>query len=128
MEQQLKFIGITAVEDRLQDGVPKSIRTLKEMGIHLWVLTGDKVETAVDIARSCLLFTRSTYLAYAVEANSTKESEDKLLKAHWELEGKVEGGLVLDGQTVHFAMQSAECRKIIYDLGVISRSCICARL
>jgi len=129
MEQGLKFVGITAVDDRLQDQVPETIQLLKEMGIRLWVLTGDKTETAVDIARSCSLFTSSTTLAYAVQAKDAKDAEDRLLKAYSELENKEDdSGLVLDGQTLIHALQSLECRKVIYDLGMVSRSCICARL
>jgi phospholipid-translocating P-type ATPase (flippase) len=128
IEKGLKFVGITAVDDRLQDQVPETIRLVKEMGIRLWVLTGDKTETAVDIARSCSLFTSSTTLAYAVKAKDAKDAEDSLLKAYSELEGKADAGIVLDGQTLLHALKSPECRKVIYDLGMVSRSCICARL
>jgi phospholipid-translocating P-type ATPase (flippase) len=129
MEQGLKFVGITAVDDRLQDQVPETIKLVKEMGIRLWVLTGDKTETAVDIARSCSLFTSSTTLAYAVKAKDGKDAEDRLLKAYSELESKGDdSGIVLDGQTLIHALQSLECRKVIYDLGMVSRSCICTRL
>jgi len=129
MEQNLKFVGITAVDDQLQDQVPETISLMKQMGIRLWVLTGDKTETAVDIARSCSLFTSSTTLAYAVQAKDAKDAEDRLLKAYSELENKEDdSGLVLDGQTLIHALQSLECRKVIYDLGMVSRSCICTRL
>jgi len=128
IEKGLKFVGITAVDDRLQDQVQETISLVKEMGIRLWVLTGDKTETAVDIARSCSLFTSSTTLAYAVKGSSAKDAEDRLLKAYSELEGKADAGIVLDGQTLLHALKSPECRKVIYDLGMVSRSCICARL
>jgi len=128
LEKGLDFVGLTAVEDRLQDGVPEAISTIKAMGIRLWVLTGDKTETAVDIARSCRLFTDATTMAYAVQAADAQDAEDKLLKAHVMLERKTDTGLVLDGQMLLHALPNPECRKIIYDLGVVSRSCICARL
>jgi len=128
LEKDLKFIGVTAVEDRLQDGVPEAISTIKEAGIRLWVLTGDKTETAVDIAKSCRLFSDDTTMAYAVLAEDAKDAEDKLLKAHSMLDGKKDTGLVLDGQTLLHALANQECRKIIYELGVVSRSCICSRL
>jgi P-type E1-E2 ATPase len=41
-------VGITAIEDRLQDGVPECIEDLIDAGINVWVLTGDKEETAVS--------------------------------------------------------------------------------
>ena len=47
--------GCTGIEDSLQDEVPETIRSLKEAGIIVWVLTGDKVETAINIGYSCNL-------------------------------------------------------------------------
>lgn len=55
IERELVLLGGTAIEDRLQDGVPDSIALLAEAGIKLWVLTGDKVETAINIGFSCNL-------------------------------------------------------------------------
>ncbi len=47
------MLGCTAVEDKLQDRVPETIRMLKECGIAFYMLTGDKRETAVNIGKSC---------------------------------------------------------------------------
>lgn len=55
IERELTLLGGTAIEDRLQDGVPDSIAILADAGIKLWVLTGDKVETAINIGFSCNL-------------------------------------------------------------------------
>lgn len=55
IERELTLLGGTAIEDRLQDGVSDSIEILGEAGIKLWVLTGDKVETAINIGFSCNL-------------------------------------------------------------------------
>ncbi|KIW09243.1 hypothetical protein, variant 1 [Verruconis gallopava] len=55
IEQELMLLGGTAIEDRLQDGVPDAIALLGRAGIKLWVLTGDKVETAINIGFSCNL-------------------------------------------------------------------------
>ncbi|KAG7663499.1 DNF1 [[Candida] subhashii] len=55
IERELTLLGGTAIEDRLQDGVPDAISILAEAGIKLWVLTGDKVETAINIGFSCNL-------------------------------------------------------------------------
>jgi phospholipid-translocating ATPase len=57
IEQELMLLGGTAIEDRLQDGVPDTISLLADAGIKLWVLTGDKVETAINIGFSCNLLT-----------------------------------------------------------------------
>lgn len=55
IERELILMGGTAIEDRLQDGVPDTIQLLADAGIKLWVLTGDKVETAINIGFSCNL-------------------------------------------------------------------------
>lgn len=47
IEGGLSLLGATAIEDRLQDGVPEAIADLKLAGIKVWVATGDKVETAI---------------------------------------------------------------------------------
>ena len=47
LEQELRLLGATAIEDRLQDGVPETIADLKRAGIRIWVATGDKLETAI---------------------------------------------------------------------------------
>jgi P-type E1-E2 ATPase len=53
MESRLKFLGCTAIEDKLQEGVPATIAKLIEAEIRFWMLTGDKLETAIEIAKSC---------------------------------------------------------------------------
>ena len=53
IETGLDLLGATAVEDALQDNVRDTLISLREAGIKVWVLTGDKVETALNIALSC---------------------------------------------------------------------------
>ena len=53
LERGLVLIGATAIEDKLQDDVDKAISAMKKAGIKVWVLTGDKVETAINIGYSC---------------------------------------------------------------------------
>lgn len=61
--------GATGIEDRLQDGVPDTIAAFREAGIQTWVLTGDKQETAVNIAYSCkLLDQRDTVFTINTES------------------------------------------------------------
>ncbi|XWS68900.1 hypothetical protein CRYUN_Cryun04dG0133400 [Craigia yunnanensis] len=55
VEKDLVLIGATAIEDKLQEGVPNCIETLSRAGIKIWVLTGDKMETAINIAYACNL-------------------------------------------------------------------------
>jgi magnesium-transporting ATPase (P-type) len=55
LERDLELLGATAVEDKLQEGAPEAVEALRRAGIRVWVLTGDKVETAVAVARSARL-------------------------------------------------------------------------
>uniref|UniRef100_A0A669EX67 Phospholipid-transporting ATPase n=1 Tax=Oreochromis niloticus TaxID=8128 RepID=A0A669EX67_ORENI len=53
LETNLTLLGATGIEDRLQENVPDTIQALREAGIKVWVLTGDKPETAVNIGYAC---------------------------------------------------------------------------
>jgi len=55
LERGLLLLGCTAIEDALQEGVPDTVAALRQAGMRVWMLTGDKAETAVQIARSCNL-------------------------------------------------------------------------
>ncbi|KAJ7498994.1 phospholipid-translocating ATPase [Mycena latifolia] len=57
LERDLRLLGATAIEDKLQDGVPDTIADLKRAGIKIWVATGDKLETAIAIGKSTNLIT-----------------------------------------------------------------------
>lgn len=47
--------GATGIEDRLQEGVPETITKLRQAGLQIWVLSGDKQETAINVAYACKL-------------------------------------------------------------------------
>ena len=55
IEFDFELIGSTAIEDKLQEDVGQTIYDIKKAGIQVWVLTGDKVETAINIGFSCRL-------------------------------------------------------------------------
>jgi phospholipid-transporting ATPase len=55
LEKDFNLVGVTAIEDKLQEGVPETIELLIKSGIRIWVLTGDKKETALIIGRTCRL-------------------------------------------------------------------------
>jgi phospholipid-translocating ATPase len=81
IERDLTLIGGTAIEDRLQDGVPDTIALLAEAGIKLWVLTGDKVETAINIGFSCnLLGNDMDLIVLKTENDDLDLAEDELDK------------------------------------------------
>ena len=59
IEKDLVMVGATAIEDKLQEDVGITIFKLKQAGIKVWVLTGDKIETAINIGYSCKLLDNS---------------------------------------------------------------------
>ncbi|KAK3383625.1 hypothetical protein B0T24DRAFT_55894 [Lasiosphaeria ovina] len=140
IEQDLTLLGGTAIEDRLQDGVPDTIELLSDAGIKLWVLTGDKVETAINIGFSCNLLnndmdlirlqvvedeggviTEEEYLRLAEESldqglakfNMTG-SDEELKKARSDHEPPAAThGLVIDGFTLRWVLSEALKQKFL---------------
>jgi phospholipid-translocating ATPase len=81
IESNLLLMGGTAIEDRLQDGVPETIAMLAQSGIKLWVLTGDKTETAINIGYACNLITTDMELLVVratTREDTIKQMEDAL--------------------------------------------------
>ncbi|RDX68847.1 Phospholipid-transporting ATPase 1, partial [Mucuna pruriens] len=78
IESDLKLLGATGVEDKLQEGVPEAIESLRQAGIKVWVLTGDKQETAISIGLSCKLLSADMQ---KIIINGTSEVECKNLLA-----------------------------------------------
>ncbi|CAF1156451.1 unnamed protein product [Adineta ricciae] len=89
IEKNLKLIGATAIEDKLQDGVPQCIERLARAGIKIWVLTGDKVETAYNIGLSCRLLTNDMEI-YIIEEENEHSVEKKLEEIRKQMMEKVE--------------------------------------
>lgn len=76
IEKDLILLGGTAIEDRLQEGVPEAISILGKAGIKLWVLTGDRIETAINIGFSCnLLETDMKLLVVRPDENDMENFE-----------------------------------------------------
>jgi phospholipid-translocating ATPase len=69
----MELLGITGVEDKLQDNVAATIESLRLAGIQIWMLTGDKVETATCIAISAGFKSRSQQFFYMKELKDTLE-------------------------------------------------------
>jgi phospholipid-translocating ATPase len=94
IERDLTLLGGTAIEDRLQDGVPDTIALLAEAGIKLWVLTGDKVETAINIGFSCNLLDNSMDLIVFKVDEDTPEAAaallDRYLREYFNMTGSEE--------------------------------------
>ncbi|KDO21211.1 hypothetical protein SPRG_13712 [Saprolegnia parasitica CBS 223.65] len=69
LEVNMDIVGATAIEDKLQVGVPRTIFNLAQAGIKIWVLTGDKEETAVNIGHACRLLDDGMKLLYINREN-----------------------------------------------------------
>ncbi|XP_012548814.1 probable phospholipid-transporting ATPase IM [Bombyx mori] len=80
IETDLLLLGVTAIEDKLQDGVPETIANLSMAGIKIWVLTGDKQETAINIGYSCQLLTDDMAEVFVVDGASYDDVNKQLAK------------------------------------------------
>ncbi|NXI84811.1 AT8B3 ATPase, partial [Rhipidura dahli] len=100
MEQNLQLLGATAIEDKLQDGVPETIQLLKLGNIKVWVLTGDKQETAMNISYACRLLTDDMEILEEKEVSipsvptscpTPASSHSEILQAYWESNNNLSG-------------------------------------
>ncbi|KAI7891370.1 uncharacterized protein EV154DRAFT_420486 [Mucor mucedo] len=129
IETDMLLMGGTAIEDRLQDGVPETIAELAQSGIKLWVLTGDKTETAINIGFSCNLITLDMELLLVRADNredTLKSMEEALEKANT-VEGDKKCALVIDGTTLKFALEPKN-KDSLLGLGMRCASVICCRV
>lgn len=85
IEQQLILLGATAIEDKLQRDVPKTIEKLLDAGIKVWVLTGDKIETAINIGFSCKLI-NNLMIRFEVTDPDQMSLEDSLKQIEKQIE------------------------------------------
>ncbi len=69
IERKIHIVGSTAIEDKLQDGVPETIYNIAKAGIKLWVLTGDKRETAIEIGYSTKVLNPNMHLTDVADGN-----------------------------------------------------------
>lgn len=76
IECDLNLLGASGIEDKLQEGVPEAIESLRQAGIKVWVLTGDKQETAISIGLSCKLLTSDMQ---QIIINGTSEEDCRTL-------------------------------------------------
>lgn len=130
IEKDLIILGATAIEDKLQEGVPKTIEMLIQAGIKVWVLTGDKIETAVNIGYSCRLLTETSTLIYLVEDNVlklhniVKSKLDEIPESQRGKENPI--ALIIDGKSLNCLLS----KEIQYEFLRLATSCctvICCR-
>lgn len=129
IEKDFYLLGATAIEDRLQDGVPDTIHTLQQAGIKVWVLTGDRQETAINIGMSCKLISEDMTLLIVNEENAeaTRENLTKKLEAvqTQATSSDIEAlALIIDGKSLTFALEK-DMEKLFLDLAVVCKAVIC---
>ena len=131
IEKNLFLLGATAIEDKLQEYVPETIVALLDAGIKLWVLTGDKQETAINVGFACrLLNDKMTILVCNCETRS--ETRDYITGKLEELSafsGQQNEGLalVVDGHTLGLILES-ELELDFLHLSKMCKSVVCCRV
>uniref|UniRef100_A0A672YZ27 Phospholipid-transporting ATPase n=1 Tax=Sphaeramia orbicularis TaxID=375764 RepID=A0A672YZ27_9TELE len=95
IENNLMLIGATAIEDKLQDGVPETIAKLAKADIKIWVLTGDKKETAENIGYSCSLLTDDMQIHYGEDPLTQRPGRKKTAEPFFTTPGK--NALIITG-------------------------------
>ncbi|KAI1498470.1 hypothetical protein F5X99DRAFT_393267 [Biscogniauxia marginata] len=106
LEYDLELLGVTGVEDKLQRDVKPSLELLRNAGIKIWMLTGDKVETARCVAVSSKLVARGQYI-YTVARLKRKDNAQDHLDF---LRSKTDSCLLIDGESLtlfltHFRLE-----------------------
>ncbi|XP_051021117.1 phospholipid-transporting ATPase VD [Acomys russatus] len=148
LENKLTLLGATGIEDRLQEGVPESIEAFHKAGIKVWMLTGDKQETAVNIAYACKLlepedklFILNTQSKGACEmlmgailkdlqkrtqASPKQASPGKAFLRPPDPQCCRRAGLVITGKTLEFALQES-LQKQFLELTAWCQAVVCCR-
>lgn len=127
IENDLHILGATAIEDKLQYGVTEAIEKIKRAGIKMWMLTGDKRETAINIGYSCKLI-----YDYSTVVILTKQEVDIISKMN-AISQEVDTGnvahcvIVIDGATLALFESNPMLMSVFMELCTKTDSVICCR-
>ncbi|XP_008782519.2 probable phospholipid-transporting ATPase 4 isoform X2 [Phoenix dactylifera] len=142
IERDLILVGATAAEDKLQKGVPQCIDKLAQAGLKIWVLTGDKMETAINIGFSCSLLRQgmkqiciSTINCDLVTRDAKKAAKENILMQitnaaqmiKLEKDPHAAFALIIDGKTLSYALED-DMKNRFLSLAVDCASVICCRV
>ncbi|WKT39161.1 P-type ATPase [Fusarium oxysporum f. sp. vasinfectum] len=126
IEQSFDLVGATAIEDKLQKGVPETIERLRKANIKVWMLTGDKRETAINIAHSARICRPGSDL-YILDI-SKGSLDSQLIALQEDLStGSVHSVVVIDGQTLAAVEKSPELSATFFKVMLQVNSVICCR-
>ncbi|XP_055370754.1 phospholipid-transporting ATPase IF isoform X2 [Condylostylus longicornis] len=128
LEKDLDLLGATGVEDALQDNLYETLVSLKSAGIKVWVLTGDKIETALNIALASGHISGSSFKYFIIGCKSKEELEMhlKLFDQEYDQNNIKEASLLIDGESLKYVLSdfSEHFRKIALKCD----SVLCCRL
>ncbi|XP_020805217.1 probable phospholipid-transporting ATPase IF [Drosophila serrata] len=122
VEMDLDLLGATALEDALQENVGETLEALQRAGLKIWVLTGDKVETAFNIGLACRHIPPGSKPHFIVDLTEPSELRARLQ----ELEAAGAEVLVIDGITI--AALLTHLPREFADLALRCRAVLCCRL
>ncbi|CAN9304202.1 unnamed protein product [Alternaria alternata] len=127
IEQDLDLCAATAIEDKLQQGVPEAIDKLRRAKIKMWMLTGDKRETAINIGYSCRLIKEfSTVTVLDHETGLVEQAISSAITAM--TAGTVAHSVVVvDGQTLSKITDNDLLDTLFHELAILADSVICCR-
>ncbi|KAJ3166505.1 hypothetical protein HDU88_003374 [Geranomyces variabilis] len=128
IEVDLTLVGATAIEDKLQEQVPECITLLRSAGIKIWVLTGDKLETALNISFAANLLTpQQTLLVLRAHTELTIVSQ--LMKAHAQvLDRRTDVAMIIDGESLGHALATEEGSNLLLEVGTRCVCVVCCRV
>ncbi|XP_074530462.1 phospholipid-transporting ATPase VB [Halichoeres trimaculatus] len=136
LETNLTLLGATGIEDRLQENVPETVVALREAGIQVWVLTGDKPETAVNIGYACRLLEEEDLVINMSCQNTltcssildcTLEEVRRYRADPRNVDTTPDISLVIDGRTLTMAL-SSDLQDRFVELAKCCRSVLCCRV
>ena len=127
VERDLELAGATAIEDKLQDGVPEAIDKLRRAKIKLWMLTGDKRETAINIGHSCRLI--KDYSTITILDEELGDVSQRIAAATLDMNNGTiaHSVVVVDGHTLSQITANEPLRKLFLSLAILVDTVICCR-
>ncbi|KAK6350040.1 hypothetical protein TWF696_006289 [Orbilia brochopaga] len=127
IERDFEFAGATAIEDKLQDGVPDAIDRLRRAGIKMWMLTGDKKETAINIGYSCRLITDVSEIMIVDQDAGDLATQIRSYIEKLNANDLAHSVGVVDGATLGVIEDSEELSHLFFEFTVNVDSVICCR-
>ncbi|KAK5144168.1 drs2 neo1 protein [Rachicladosporium monterosium] len=127
IEQGFDLLGASAIEDKLQKGVPETIEKLRRANIKIWMLTGDKRETAINIAHSAQICKPESDLFVLDSAKGGLEAQLRDAAMLYRDAIDIHSVLVIDGHTLSQVDAEQDLKQIFYNLIPLVDSVICCR-